>query len=67
MREQSAVFIESRTPTARLHAPTAARSHDLTPATARLHGLNAMEFLRLLLTDPDTAAAAILPAATSAR
>jgi len=35
--------------------------------TARLHGLNAMEFLRLLLTDPTTAATAILPAAASAR
>jgi len=32
--------------------------------TARLHGLNAMDFLRLLLTDPT---AAILPAATSGR
>lgn len=35
--------------------------------TARLHGLNAMEFLRLLLTEPGAAATAILPAAASAR
>ncbi|MBW1860368.1 MAG: IS66 family transposase [Deltaproteobacteria bacterium] len=35
--------------------------------TARLHGLNAMDFLRLLLTDPTAATAAILPAATSGR
>ena len=35
--------------------------------TARLHDLNAMDFLRLLLTNPGAAAAAILPAAASAR
>ena len=35
--------------------------------TARLHGLNAMDFLRLLLTQPGAAATAILPAAASAR
>lgn len=35
--------------------------------TARLQGFNAMAFLRLLLTDPATAAAAILPATASAR
>jgi len=35
--------------------------------TARLHGLNAMEFLRSLLTDPAAAATAILPAHASAR
>lgn len=35
--------------------------------TARLHGLNAMGFLRLLLTDPASAATAILPSAASAR
>jgi len=33
--------------------------------TARLHGLNAMGFLRLLLTDPAAAATAILPATAS--
>lgn len=35
--------------------------------TARIHGINAMGFLRLLLTDPATATAAILPATASAR
>ena len=35
--------------------------------TARLHGLNAMEFLRNLLTNPAAAATAILPVAASAR
>ncbi len=35
--------------------------------TARLHGLNAMNFLRLLLTDPAAAATAIMPAAASVR
>ena len=35
--------------------------------TARLHGLNAMSFLRLLLTDPVAAATAILPATASVR
>jgi len=35
--------------------------------TARLHGLNAMDFLRLLLTDPAAAATAILPPVASAR
>jgi len=35
--------------------------------TARLHGLNAMDFLRLLLTEPAAAATAILPHAASAR
>lgn len=35
--------------------------------TARLHGLNAMDFLRTLLTDPAAATAAILPALASAR
>ena len=35
--------------------------------TARLHGLNAIAFLRLLLTEPHAAATAILPAPASAR
>jgi len=35
--------------------------------TARLHGLNAMDFLRLLLTDPAAAATAIMPAVASSR
>jgi len=35
--------------------------------TARLHDLNAMDFLRLLLTDPASATAAIMPAAASVR
>ena len=35
--------------------------------TARLHDLNVMDFLRLLLTDPAGAADAIQPVTTSAR